>query len=56
MADLIKIEFTKEKETTGTIRYKEDSEEPKVGFLYLKKQTYADLGDPQKLTITIEGV
>lgn len=50
----MKITFTKEKETPGTVRYKEDADDPKVGTLYLKKATAAELDNPEKITVTVE--
>jgi hypothetical protein len=50
------LKFTKEKETTGTVRYMEDGDKKKwsVGYLYVKNAAVAKLGNPDKLTVTIE--
>lgn len=53
MPDLIKINFIKEKETPGTIRFKEVPEggqPPCVGTLYVKKWF---AGDSQALEMTL---
>lgn len=52
----IEISFTKERETPGTIRYKEDGhkDDAKVGTLYVKKAAFED-GYPNTLRVTIEG-
>ena len=56
----LSIEFTLEKETPGTIRYKETVDEaspfdgPVIGTLYVKKYAAAKLGNPEKLTVTLK--
>lgn len=55
----ISVNFTFEKETPGTHRYKEsvkDGENPKIGTLYLKKDFVNESFEerPKSLTITIE--
>jgi len=50
----LKIQFEKEKETKGTVRYQEIPEAgkpPVVGTLYLQKWA---AGKAEKLTVTIE--
>lgn len=56
MPKVAPVTFTREKETPGTVRFKEDGDpaDHKVGTLYLKKKAAADLGDPESLTVTIE--
>lgn len=50
----VTVSFTKEKETTGTVRYKEDGDpaQHKVGTQYLKKATVAELGNPDAIEAT----
>jgi hypothetical protein len=52
----MKVKFTREKETPGTVRFKEEGDpaDHKVGSLYLKKKAAADLGNPETVTVTIE--
>ncbi len=52
----ITCHFTRKKETPGTIVYGEDGdkEQHAVGSLYVKKAAAAELGNPVKLTVTIE--
>lgn len=53
-AKSIKVEFERERETKGTVRFKEVEEEnPVVGTLYVKKAADAKLGNPEALTVTI---
>jgi hypothetical protein len=52
--DGLEIEFTKAKETKGTFVYAEDDDNPKIGSLYLKKAAAAELGNPEKLFVTVE--
>jgi hypothetical protein len=51
------LSFTKERETKGTWRYAEDvqdaSQRPTIGTIYVLKTVLAELGDPDKLTVTI---
>jgi hypothetical protein len=49
----VDLEFSQEKETKGTVRYSEDSDEPKVGKLYIKKDAAKELGNPKNLNVTI---
>jgi hypothetical protein len=46
------IDFEQDKETKGTIRYAEQDTEH-VGFIYLKKKAASDLGNPQRLQVTV---
>lgn len=52
------LTFTKERETKGTWRYKEDAAaaDAVVGTLYLKKAAVEALGSPEALQVTIEAV
>lgn len=47
----IKFEF--EKETKGTVRYREISEDPVIGTLYIKKSKLKELGLTGKEVIEI---
>jgi hypothetical protein len=51
----LSIEFSFEKETPGTYRFKENAEGPDVvvGTLYVKKSAMSD--PPKTLTVTIQG-
>jgi hypothetical protein len=51
--DGVTVTMTLDKETTRTIRYKEDTENPRIGVIYIPKATLAELGDPQEITVTI---
>lgn len=51
------VHFDMEKETPGTVRYKERGDEDApvvVGTLYLKKDAAAALDNPDSLTVTIK--
>ena len=53
------VEFTYEKETPGTIRFKEvepeDGSRPTIGTLYITKKALAGLkGNFKRLTVTVE--
>lgn len=56
MPSKVSVKFTREKETPGTVRFKEegDPSDHKVGSLYLKKAAASDLGNPETLAVTIE--
>jgi hypothetical protein len=54
---MAELTFTRERETKNTIRYAEDvagEERPIVGNLYVLKSTVAELGDPERIRVTIE--
>ena len=56
---MVKLNFEFEKETKGTIRFKEISDDPVVGTLYIKKTHLDELGIKgagDKLTIIIDKV
>jgi len=38
----MELTFIKERETKGTVRYKEESKAPKIGILYIKKWALQD--------------
>jgi hypothetical protein len=48
--------FTVEKETKNTIRYQEvvSTEPPVVGTIYIQKYAANKLGNPSKITVTVE--
>lgn len=53
----IQIRFVQERETKGTVRFKEDTpimDDVHIGILYVKKATLEAMGRPAKLTVTIE--
>lgn len=56
MADKIELTFTKEKVTKGTWRYKEDGDSlhQVIGALYIRKHHLQDIGEAEKIRITIE--
>ena len=52
----IKLTFEKEKETTGTWRYKEvtkPGERGVVGSIYVLKSSLETLGNPDRIQVTI---
>jgi hypothetical protein len=51
---MIKLTLVKEKETPGTIRFKEEGDEDRPLIIYLTKDRVAELGDPETITVTIE--
>lgn len=56
---MVKLNFEFEKETKGTIRFKEISDDPVVGTLYIKKAHLDELGikgADDKLLIIIDKV
>lgn len=53
----VSAEFTQDRETKGTFRFREDEEDKAnqvMGSAYLKKEAAAKLGNPESITITIE--
>ncbi|MCQ4638680.1 hypothetical protein NE619_18295 [Anaerovorax odorimutans] len=50
----MKIKFEVEKETKGTIRYRELSEEPVIGTLYIRKAHLKELGLTGQENIIVE--
>lgn len=49
----VSVEMEIDKETTRTIRYRENSDKPKIGVIYVPRETLTKLGDPATLTVTI---
>ncbi len=49
----MEIILTKEKETPGTWRFKENKEDRPM-TIYLSKDQVKELGDPQSIKVTIE--
>lgn len=54
VVEKLEVAFTKDQETKNTIRYQEDSDNPKVGTFYLKKGAAASLDNPETLKVTVE--
>jgi hypothetical protein len=52
--DAVTLTFTKDKETKGTFRYAEDGDEPVVGTVYVRKAAAEKLGNPEKITVSIQ--
>lgn len=53
-AKQVTIKFSKEKETKNKQRYTEDGDNPVIGKLYVSKETAAELGDPETLSVTLK--
>lgn len=53
----MKILFEFEKETKGTVRFKELSEDPAIGTLYVKKNKLAVMGisGKENISVVLEG-
>lgn len=49
----IYVPFQFEKETKNMIRFTELAEEPIVGYMYLSKVVWGDMGKPEFMYITI---
>jgi hypothetical protein len=52
----ITVSFKREKPTPNTVRYAEvveDGADKLVGVLYIQKPTFAKLGEPETLTVTL---
>lgn len=54
----LKIEFTVDKETKNTVRYAEvvTGVTALVGVIYVQKPTANQLGNPEKIVVTLEAV
>lgn len=50
----MEIRFEFERATKNTHRFKECSEEPVIGTLYVKKSALKELGESEVLIVTIE--
>jgi hypothetical protein len=50
----MQVELVREKETKGTFRYAEESEHPLIGMVYIPKSTLDQLGNPERLKVTLE--
>ena len=48
--------FTQDKVTKRTFRYKEDSETPIIGSIYVQQDEAARLGNPERITVTVEAL
>lgn len=56
MAETIVVKFEKERETKGTVVFAEvhdETEAPVVRTLYIAKHSYAKLGNPTSVQVTI---
>ena len=49
-----KVKLVHERETKNKVRFKEESDDPTIGALYIAKSKLADLGITGKDPITIE--
>lgn len=50
----MQLEFEFEKETKGTLRFKEKADEPVIGTLYVKKSSLKELGISEKDVLVID--
>ena len=50
---MIKVEFTKGRETKNTWRYDSVEGSAVMGSLYLQKDKVVELGNPEKLTVVV---
>lgn len=50
----LSIKMIKERETKGTFRFKEMTDDPYIGTLYIKKRAFKDSSVPDMITVTIE--
>jgi hypothetical protein len=48
--------FTYERDTKNKVRFTEDGDEPVIGTLYMTKQAYKSLGEPNSIVVKIEAV
>lgn len=58
MDNSITVVFDKERETKNAVRFAEvveDDATPKIGTLYVKKAALSEIGNPDRLTVTVEG-
>ena len=57
MADQLNVQFTREKETKNAVRFQEMVEDGRergvVGSIYVLKSDLAEIGNPDKLLVTI---
>lgn len=49
----VKLQFTREKETPGTVRFKEEGDDPISGSLYVKKPKMDRLDNADELEVVI---
>jgi hypothetical protein len=54
-AEQVALTFCRERETANTVRFAELAEdgEAVVGKLYVRKAAFAQLGSPERLTVTL---
>jgi hypothetical protein len=48
------LNFTKQRETKGTVVFAEESDEPSIPALYIKKPAVTGMGNPESLKVTID--
>jgi hypothetical protein len=60
MSDTLVIEFTREKETKNAVRFSEvleiGADRGIVGSIYILKTNLEDLGDPDRIAVSITAV
>lgn len=49
----VEVKFTEERETKHSVRFQEVGGE-KIGTIYVKKPTLAEIGNPRNIVVTIE--
>lgn len=49
----VRVVLEREKETKRTVRYVEPGDDAMVGTLYVPKSTLSQLGNPERLEITL---
>jgi hypothetical protein len=50
------ITLVREKETKNKVRFEEPGDQQQLGTVYVPKSTLAALGNPDRLTVTLEAV
>lgn len=53
-APTLTVDMARDKETKGTVRYAEQGPDPRIGLLYVPKKTVAELGDPDRIRVTLD--
>lgn len=49
----VRVVLERDKETKRTVRYAEQSDNPRVGMVYVPNGTVAELGNPAAIEITL---
>lgn len=52
---MLQIELERQRETKNKVRFEEPGEQDRLGTLYVPKATLKELGDPDRLTVTLAG-